>query len=74
VIALAGSICLLVGAIWIAVIAIQNGDTVWGVISIFCGLVALIYGVQHFEEAKVPTILVIVGMVTAFAGRLANAM
>jgi hypothetical protein len=69
VIALLGSIAALVGAIWIAVIAFQNGDTVWGVLSIFCGIVAIVYGAQHFEECKVPLILLIVGAVVGGVGR-----
>jgi hypothetical protein len=70
VIALLGSILALVGAIWIAVIAFQNGDTVWGVLSLFCGIVAIVYGVQHADEAKVPLILLIIGIVVGGAGRV----
>lgn len=65
-----GGLLLLIGAIWIAVIAFQNEEVVWGIFSIFCGIAALIYGVQHFDEAKVPLGLLVVGIVLSMAGRL----
>ncbi|HTN75414.1 MAG TPA: hypothetical protein VL096_09210 [Pirellulaceae bacterium] len=68
--AMIGGLLSLVGVIWIVVIAFQNGDTVWGIVSIFCGLAALIYGVQHFEEAKVPLGLMAAGIVLSIIGRV----
>lgn len=60
-----GSICSLIGLVWVIVIAFQNGDTVWGVVSIFCGLAAFIYGIMHFQQAKTPMIIWIVGILLA---------
>jgi len=69
-IGLIGGLLALIGAIWIAVIAFQNEEVVWGIFSIFCGIAALIYGVQHFDEAKVPLGLLVVGIVLSAAGRI----
>jgi 1,4-dihydroxy-2-naphthoate octaprenyltransferase len=69
-IALLGSLMALAGAIWIAVIAFQNEDMVWGIISIFCGLAAIIYGVQHFDEAKIPLGLLVLGIIISAVGRV----
>ena len=65
-----GGLLLLIGAIWIAVIAFQNEEVAWGIFSIFCGIAALIYGVQHFDEAKVPLGLLVAGIALSVAGRL----
>ena len=71
ILAVVGSLLALVGVIWIVVIAFQNGDPVWGVVSIFCGIAAIIYGVQHFDEAKVPLGLLVGGMILGAIGRVA---
>jgi hypothetical protein len=65
-----GGLLSLVGVVWIIVLAFQNGDPVWGIVSIFCGLAALIYGIMHFDEAKAPVGLMVVGMILGFVGRL----
>ena len=64
-------ILTLVGMVWIAVIAFQNGEIAWGIFSLLCGIVALIYGILHFDEAKIPLILMIIGMVCGTIGRVA---
>ncbi len=69
-IALLGSLLALVGAIWIAVIAFQNDDMIWGIASIFCGIAAVIYGVQQFDQAKIPLALLVVGTLIGVAGRV----
>ncbi len=69
-IAIAGSLVGMIGVIWIAVIAFQNDDIAWGVISLFCGIVAIIYGVQHLDEAKIPLGLILIGIVVGTAGRM----
>ena len=69
-IALVGSLMALVGAVWIAIIAFQNDDTVWGIMSIFCGIAAIIYRVQHFDEAKAPLGLLGLGIVIGVIGRV----
>jgi len=60
------------GAIWIGVIAIQNDEVIWGVASIVCGIAAIIYGVQNFEQSKIPLSLLILGIGVEIAGRLMN--
>ena len=60
-----GSVVGLVGVIWTAVIAFQKSDVLWGIFILLCpGIVALIYGAMNFQQTKVPTILVIIGIVT----------
>ena len=58
------------GAIWIAVIAFRSDDTIWGIASIICGLAALAYGIMHFDEAKVPVILIVASMVLTVIWRV----
>lgn len=65
-----GYVCSLVGIIWIAVIAFQNNDILMGVLSLLCGIVALVYGIQHFAEAKAPVILLAVGIILSGVGRV----
>lgn len=69
-IGLAGLLIGVVGGIWIAIIAFQNDDIAWGIISIFCGLAAIIYGIQHAEEARIPLFLIFIGFILGFASRI----
>ena len=67
----AGAILALIGVIWIAVLAFQAGDILWGIFALICPvLVALIYGFLHFDSndnrsgnTVAPVILIIVGLV-----------
>ena len=67
----AGAILALIGVIWIAVLAFQAGDILWGIFALICPvLVALIYGFLHFDSSDdrsgntvAPVILIIVGLV-----------
>lgn len=65
------SLCGLAGVIWIAVLAFQEGDIAYGVLSIRCGIVAIAYGVQHFDDAKVPLGLMALGVVGNIITRVA---
>lgn len=56
-------LCAFVGVIWIAVIAFQSGEVVWGIASILCGIAAIIYGAKNFEKTKVPLGLLGAGIV-----------
>ncbi|QDU26095.1 hypothetical protein ETAA8_11690 [Anatilimnocola aggregata] len=69
---LLGSVLSLVGLIWIVVIAFQNGDIVWGIVSIFCGIAAIIYGVQHMEQAKIPLGMLVAGIILSVVGNVAG--
>jgi len=60
----AGALLALIGVIWIAVLAFQAGDILWGVFCLICPLlVALIYGFLNFQKSTAPVILIIVGLV-----------
>lgn len=56
-------LCGLVGWIWIVVIAFQSGEIGWGIGSVVCGIVAIVYGAKNFEKAKIPLGLLGGGMV-----------
>jgi hypothetical protein len=60
----AGLIAGIVGAIWIAILAFQDEQPIWGVACFFCFIAALIYGIMRFDEAKVPLALVAIGFAT----------
>jgi hypothetical protein len=63
-----GGLIFVIGWIWILVIAFQNGDVIWGILSLLCGLVGLIYAIQHFEQAKIPLGLLAGGIVLNIVG------
>jgi len=56
-------IMFLAGCIWIAIIAFQNDETLMGIFSLICGIVALVYGIQNMEQCKVPLIILAFGFV-----------
>ena len=57
-----GGILALIGYVWLLVLAFSE-SVLWGVGSLFCGLVALVFGVTRFAEAKVPVLLYAAGIV-----------
>ena len=59
---------VLVGNIWIASIAFRNGNPLVGLFCIFCGLVALIYGLMHPDEGLGPVGIQVVGVIIQIAG------
>lgn len=67
---LGGLLCL-IAVIWMVVIAVQNGDIVWAIVSFFCFIAFLIYGIQHFDQAKVPLGLFGLGFILQIVGRVA---
>lgn len=70
-----GPIIGLVGVVWVAVIAFQSNDIFWGIFCLICpGIVALIYGVLNFEKAKIPVILIVIGMATGGVARLSSVL
>ena len=69
-----GSLLCFVAIIWMVVIAAQNGDILWAIGSFFCFIVFLIYGIQHFEQAKMPLGLFGAGFVLSILGNVMVAM
>lgn len=67
VLALAG----VVGWIWMVVIAFNNGEPLWGIGCLFCGIAGIVYGLMHYEEAKIPFWLLTVGFVSNIILRVA---
>jgi hypothetical protein len=58
----------LVGWVWIMIMAFAE-SVPWGVV-IFCfSPIALVFGILHWDEAKVPTILFAAGLALHLLGR-----
>ena len=57
-----GLIAGAVGVIWIAIIAFQEEQPIWGIACLLCFPAALIYGVMRFDEAKIPLGILAVGI------------
>jgi hypothetical protein len=70
---LGGLLCF-IAVIWMVVIAVQNGDILWAIGSFFCFIVFLIYGIQKFEQAKIPLGLFGAGFVLSLIGNVLAAM
>ena len=64
-----GTIVAVIGWIWILIHAFSE-DIMWGIGGLFCGILAIVYGVLHWEELKVPTIIYITGLVIGIIGRV----
>jgi hypothetical protein len=62
---LIGALCGMVGGIWIVVIAIKNGDLLYGIGGLFCGLLLLIYAIQNLDECKIPLGLMVIGTIAS---------
>lgn len=67
------SLCGLAGVIWVAVLAFQDGEIGWGIGSIICGIVAIVYAVKNMDRALIPLILIGVGIVGNAIVRVAAA-
>jgi hypothetical protein len=63
-----GAIASLIGAIWIVVLAFQESIG-WGIGSLLCGIVTLIYGISRWPETKVPLLLMIAGVIVEAIGQ-----
>ncbi len=66
--AIGGLICL-VGAIWMIVIAFQDSIG-WGLGSLFCGIVLLVYVAKNFETTKQPFFIWLAGLGISIVGNL----
>jgi hypothetical protein len=63
-----GSLLVLVGAIWLVVIAIQTGKTtgekvLWGLVNFFCQPIGGIVFYFMTKQGLIPLLLVIVGLI-----------
>jgi hypothetical protein len=69
VLAIVGGMMALVGWVWVMIIAFSE-SVPWGV-GIFCfSPVAIVFGVLHWDDAKVPTILYSAGLILAIIARV----
>jgi hypothetical protein len=66
-----GTLLIVVGWVWIIVMAFQSGDVLWGVLSIFCGILAIVWAAMHMDRARTPLLLMVGGIiVNAIGGAL----
>lgn len=63
-----GAILNFSGRIWIACVALSEGETMWGVLSFLVPFVAVIYGIMNFHQCKVQVGIIGVGIALIFAG------
>jgi hypothetical protein len=62
-----GILLAFAGGIWILVMAFQESIG-WGLGCLVCGVVTLVFAITHWEEAKKPFFLYVVGVVLVVAG------
>lgn len=65
-----GSLLSFIGAIWIIVNAFRNDGLLWGIGSLLCGPVLLVYAIMNFAANKIPLGLLVLGAVIGVTGDL----
>lgn len=63
-----GTLLVVVGWVWVIVLAFQSGDVLWGVLSIFCGILAIVWAAMHMDRARIPLFLMVGGIVVNAIG------
>lgn len=66
--AILGAILGIVGYVWLLVLAFSE-NIGWGIGSLLCGIVALVFGITRWPETKVPILLYVTGLVLSGAGQ-----
>jgi hypothetical protein len=56
-----------IGWLWITVMALSEGETLWGVGCLFISPLCVVYGLLNFQELKVPLFMVLGGFVARIA-------
>lgn len=59
------TVLMLVGWIWLVVLGFKD-HWGWGVGIFLLGIVGLVYGFMNFQKAKVPTLLLLAGIILYF--------
>lgn len=62
-----GTILALVGWVWLLVIAFSE-NIGWGIGSLLCGIVALIFAITRWPETKTPALIYVAGLILSVAG------
>ena len=68
---LVGGLLALVGWIWMILIAFSE-SVPWAVVIFFFGPLGLVYGYLRWDDAKAPTIFMLIGLVMYIIGRVAG--
>ena len=62
-----GWLVAIVGYVWLLVIAFSE-NIGWGIGSLLCGIVAIIFGITRWPETKVPLLIYVAGLILSGAG------
>jgi hypothetical protein len=62
-----GWIVAVIGWIWLVVMGFRH-NIAWGILNLLIPVVAIIFGIVHFAEARTPLIIMIVGALVAGIG------
>jgi hypothetical protein len=62
-----GTIIALIGWVWLLIIAFSE-NIGWGIGSLLCGIVALIFAITRWPETKTPALLYIAGILISAIG------
>lgn len=65
ILGLAAMVLTLVGWIWLVVLGFKD-HWGWGLGIFLFGIVGLVYGFMNFAKAKIPTLLLLVGIILYF--------
>ncbi len=57
-------------ALWIVFHAWSNDRILWAIGSFFCGIAAIIYGFMNWDDLKIPTIVLCVGILLNITSRI----
>lgn len=67
--AIIGAILAVVGYIWLLVLAFSE-SIMWGVGSLLCGIVALVFGITRWPETKAPLLIYAAGLLLGGVGQV----
>jgi hypothetical protein len=65
ILAIVAIVLTLVGWVWLVVLGFKD-HWGWGLAIFFIGFVGLVYGFMNFSKAKIPTIMLLVGLILYF--------
>lgn len=74
ILAIAAIVLTLVGWVWLVVLGFKD-HWAWGLGILIIGFLGLVYGFMNFSKAKIPTIMLLVGLILYFvagAGAISN--
>ncbi len=52
-----------VGWLWIFALAFGNEEFIWAILCLIFSPLAILYGIMHLDEARIPLLLIAVGII-----------